>query len=82
MCVPRSAYLAFLQYDDLIGMLHGRKPVRNNDTGTVLHQLIDSILHHTFTFGIQGRSGFIEYQYRRVFQYCPCNSNPLAFTTA
>ncbi len=58
--------LALVEDNNLIGMLHGRQAVRDHNTSTVLHQVVDRILHNTFRFGIEERSGFIQDQYRRV----------------
>ena len=45
--------VALLQHHDLVGMLHGREAVGNDDAGAVLHEFVDGILHDTFTFGVE-----------------------------
>ena len=45
--------LASLQNNDFVSMPDGAKPVRNNDTGPVLHHFIDCILDQSLTFRIE-----------------------------
>ena len=45
---------AFLEDNDLIRMAHRAQPVSNDDAGTMLHHIVDGILHQLFALRIQG----------------------------
>ena len=53
----------------------------NGNGRTVLHQLFEGILYHAFAFGIEGRSGFVQDEDRRVLQDGTGNADTLALTT-
>jgi len=74
------AYLgnaAFIQNQDTIGLEDGRKPVRDDDGGAVLHQAIERLLYQGFAFGIERRCRFVEKQDRGVLQQRSGNGDPL-----
>ena len=50
---------AFVQNNDAIAILDRGEPVGDDQTGSVLHELIQSILDEEFGFGVDRRSGFI-----------------------
>ena len=56
------AELAFVHDDDLVGALHGREPVGDDQRGASLDHAAERIAHAEFGFGIHARSSFIENQ--------------------
>jgi hypothetical protein len=47
--------------------------VGNYDRGAAFHQFFQGVLHQAFIFTIKRRSGFVQNQDARVFQYRPGN---------
>ena len=73
--------LSFLENDDLVGMSDRGEAVGYNDTGSVLHHFIDSILYQSLTFRIERGGGFVEDKDRWILQQCPGDGQPLPFST-
>ena len=71
---------AIFKHGDAVGAANGRKPMRNHHDSAVLHQVSNCRLHQGFTFGIERGGGFIEDQYRGIFQNGArnCDALPLA----
>jgi hypothetical protein len=59
---------AFVQHQDLVGVGHGREPVRDDECSAALAKGIQRALNLAFGFGVECAGGFIEDQDRRVLQ--------------
>ncbi len=51
---------ALIHNDNSIRRAYGRKPVRDDDRGAMLHQTVERVLYKTLAFRIQSRGRFIE----------------------
>ena len=56
------ADLAFVHDDDLVGTLHGRKAVGDDQRCASLDHAVERVAHAEFGFGIDAGSGFVENQ--------------------
>ena len=65
------ADLAFVHHDDLVGALHGRETMRDDQRGTAFHHAGKRVAHFEFGFGIDARGGFIENQNLRFMSQRP-----------
>src|SRR5690606_39975035 len=76
----RAAFMhyAILQHHDFAGVANGSQSVRYHYTGASDHQLIKGFLNELFTLAVETACSFIQYEYRGVFKYSPCNSDTLA----
>ena len=52
----------------------------DDDSSAILHKMFDGILHEAFGLSVEGRSGFVEDEDRRIFEYCAGNRYALALT--
>ena len=59
---PHFADLAFVHDDDLVGALHRREPVGDDQRGASLDHAVEGVAHAELGFGIDARSGFVENQ--------------------
>lgn len=69
---------AAIQDDDLIGIFHSPHPVGDNEDGFALYQMGDCLLNFRLVVHVQGGSGLVQQNHRRVFQKCPGNGQTLA----
>lgn len=60
---------AFADNTYSVGEAYCRQAVRHHNGCTPFHKVLDGLLHEMFRFGIESRSGLVENEYRRVFQY-------------
>src|SRR6266480_2247067 len=72
----------FRQHDDEVGVLHGRKTMRDDEHGAVRHQAVDRLLHQPLRFGVERAGRFVENQDRGIAQQRACDRNPLALAAA
>lgn len=63
------------QYDNLVGIFHGPKPVCDHDRrhGVFLQQPVQGLLDSCLGFGIEARRGLVENQERRLADHRACN---------
>ena len=73
--------LSFVQYDDLLCRNDGRETVCNDDNRLILDQMLQSLLHLIFIFGIGKSSRFVQHQDRGIFQDSPCHTDTLRLAT-
>jgi len=71
---------AFFEHDDIVGMLHSRQPVRDYEHRALAHQPLERVLDQAFGFAVERAGGFIEDQYRCVFEQRACNRHALALS--
>ena len=55
-----------VQYHNEVGSLHGREAVGDADRSAALHEFFERRLDDPFGFGIEGASGLVEDEDRRV----------------
>ncbi len=68
-----------LHHQDFMGIDHRGQPVRNHQRGLVLGGAAQFGLYGPLVAGIQGRSGFVKNQNRRILQQGPSDGHPLLF---
>ena len=68
---------AVFEHNDPIGGANSRKPVRDDQSGAILHQLIQRILDQLLAFGIKCAGRLIKQQDRRILEQCPGNRQAL-----
>ena len=66
---------------DLVRILDGRKAVRDADHRLPPGKLCNGPLDQVLIFRIDACSRLIQDNDRRVFQDCPCNADPLFFSS-
>ena len=69
---------AVLHDQDAVGLEHGRQPMRDDQRGAALHQLLQRRLHQRLALGVERRGGLVEQQDRRVAQDGAGNRHALA----
>ena len=65
---PTLNDFTILHDQNSVSVFDGAEPVRNNKRGAPFHGDVKSLLNIALGLGIQGRSGFIENQYRRILK--------------
>jgi len=70
-------HTAMIHDDDPVGLLHGRQPVGDDQTGAARHGAMDSVLNQTLVLGVQRAGGFVQQQDRRGAHECAGNGQPL-----
>jgi hypothetical protein len=78
--VPRSRIAPPEDHEDLITTSDRTETVRDDDAGAVFHQLVESFLNETLTFGIEAAHRFIENKDRRVGKNRPGDRNALTLS--
>ena len=73
---------AVLQHHDAVCFFNGGEPVRDHKAGAALHQPVHTGLHKLFGAGVDGGSGFIQNQHRRVSYGRARNRQQLALALA
>ena len=68
------------QCDDAVGAFNGRQAVSNDQRTATAHQLIQCGLDVALGLGIEGRSGLVEDQDRRILQNGTGDGQSLALT--
>ena len=66
-----------VEHDDLVGVAHGRQPVRNRDRRPALGQSVERLLHEPLRLGIERACRLVEDEYRRIAQNRPRDRDPL-----
>ena len=69
-----------LQHHQTVGALQGRQAVRDGNRGAALHQVFQGFLDFFFGFGIDRRSGLVQYQDARIDEQRARNRDALALT--
>ncbi len=72
---------ALLENDDAGGAAHGREPMGDHEHGSVLHQILERLLHQRLRFRIERRGRFIEDEDGRVLQQRARDRKPLPFSS-
>src|SRR5947208_9912867 len=67
-----------LHHQDLVGLAHGGKTMRNYKRGAAFHQVLEALLNEGFRFGVEAGGGFIEDQNFRIGENSASNGDPLA----
>ena len=70
--------LAALDHQDAVGMHDGVQPVRDDDGGAVLAEMLDRLLHLALGFGIERGGRLVEQDDRRVLEQGARNGDALA----
>ena len=76
--VPALHNLSMFQYHDRVSIAHRTQTMGDHKYCTPFHQLIHSFLNQGFCPGIDGRSGLIQNQYRRIGHCRPGDSQKLS----
>ena len=64
--------------DDLVGIAYGGETVGDNEGGAPAHDAIHAALHQLLRVGIDGASGLVEDEHRRIRHGCSRNRQQLA----
>lgn len=72
---------ALLENENLAALFNGTHSVRNDDSCSVLHRVLNSLLHFLLGILVESRSGFIQKKYFRVGNQSSSNGNSLLLTT-
>src|SRR2546423_14221015 len=70
-----------LHHQDLVGLAHGGKTMRNYKRGAAFHQVLETLLNEGLRFGVEAGGGFIENQNFRIGENSASNGDPLALST-
>ena len=65
----------------MVGFLNRREVVSNNDSGPVLGDPVQSVLHDTLTTYVNRAGRFVKNQYSWVSNNASCNRNSLSLAT-
>ena len=60
--------VAVVHHDDAVGLFDGGQAVGNDDAGAAVHQTLQGLLDEAFGFVVKRAGGFVQEQYRGVFQ--------------
>ena len=72
------AHLAVVQDDNPVGVADGRQPVRDQQTGPVAHDFIQSVLDQRFGFSVDAGSRLVHHQNFRAENQHPRQRQELA----
>ena len=72
---------ALVENDNHIGMADGGEAVGDDDGGAPLHDALESLLNGTLRLSVEGRSGFVEDQYRGTPEHGTGDGEALALTS-
>ena len=68
---------AMVEHDDLVGVPHGREPVRDRDRRPPLGEPVERVLDEPFGLGVEGARRLVEDKDRRVAQDRARDRDPL-----
>src|SRR5919201_4817 len=68
---------AVVQHDDLIGLAHGREPVRDRNRRPPLREPVERRLHEPLGLGVERARRLVEDENRRVAENRPRDRDPL-----
>ena len=71
-----------LQDDDLIDVVNRREPMRDDESGSAVHQFFDRLHDGRLGRGIERGSWFVEEKNRRVFEKGARDADALALADA
>ena len=57
-----------MHHANQVGILDGAQAVRNDQRGTVAHEVIEGLLHKVFALGVKGRGGLVENEDGRILE--------------
>ena len=77
-CVPDLDHAPGIHHEDAVGLLDGRKPVRDHERRAVGHQRLELVLDLALEFGVERGRRLVEDQDRRVAQQRTCDRDALA----
>src|SRR6516165_3127851 len=63
-----------------VGMEDSGESVGYHECRSVYHEIIEGLLNHLLTLGVQGAGCFVENQYRSILEDSPRNAEPLPLT--
>src|SRR5262249_11128782 len=70
------------KHQNLVGISHRRKTMRNHEAGPPQQQTIQSLLNLAFSLGIDAGRCFIEQKHGRILEYRSRDRNSLLFSNA
>ena len=68
---------AVVEHDDLVGVAHGREPVRDRDRRPALREPVERLLHEPLGLGVERARRLVEDEDRRVAQDRARDRDPL-----
>jgi hypothetical protein len=68
---------AAIEHHDLVGVLHGREAVRDDQRGAPRQQLLQRVLDQRLRLGVQRRGRLVQQQDGRVLEKRPGDGDPL-----
>uniref|UniRef100_A0A8W7PY09 Uncharacterized protein n=1 Tax=Anopheles coluzzii TaxID=1518534 RepID=A0A8W7PY09_ANOCL len=74
--------LSLIEHHYHVRISNRRQAVRNDERGPVEYGRIERLLDHRFAGRIERTGRFVQDEYRRLLQQCPCNRDPLPLAPA
>ena len=71
---------AFLDHEDLVGLVDGREPVRDHDRGAAVERLVQRGLHRGLRRRVEVRGRLVEDHDPRLGEQQPGDGQPLPLT--